>query len=157
MTSFWPWYIYPPIFIQFAFSFHHFWLWSPKSQGPTWAWMNPFRNLAPVLWLSTNFFGNEWAWSGVSLAFLFFCLFSFIFVSWRLITLQYCSGFCHTLTWISHVFTCVPHPEPPSHLPPHWFSHSLFQISFLENSSFVLISCLWELWARRLRPISLLF
>ena len=24
--------------------------------------------------------------------------FSFIFVSWRLITLQYCSGFCHTLT-----------------------------------------------------------
>ena len=31
---------------------------------------------------------------------LFF--FSFIFISWRLITLQYCSGFCHTLTWISH-------------------------------------------------------
>ena len=49
--------------------------------------------------------------------FLFF--FSFIFISWRLITLQYCSGFCHTLTWISHEFTCVPHPEPPSHLPPH--------------------------------------
>ena len=24
--------------------------------------------------------------------------FSFIFVSWRLITIQYCSGFCHTLT-----------------------------------------------------------
>ena len=21
-------------------------------------------------------------------------------------------------TWISHRFTCVPHPEPPSHLPP---------------------------------------
>ena len=43
----------------------------------------------------------------------------FFFFSWRLITLQYCSGFCHTLTWISHGFTCVPHPEPPSHLPPH--------------------------------------
>ena len=42
--------------------------------------------------------------------------FSFIFVSWRLITLQYCSGFCHTLTWISHGFTCVPHLDPPSHL-----------------------------------------
>ena len=25
-------------------------------------------------------------------------IFSFIFISWRLITLQYCSGFCHTLT-----------------------------------------------------------
>ena len=42
--------------------------------------------------------------------FLFFV--SFIFISWRLITLQYCSGFCHTLTWISHGFTCIPHPDP---------------------------------------------
>ena len=31
----------------------------------------------------------------------------------------YCSGFCHTLKWNSHGFTCVPHPDPPSHLPPH--------------------------------------
>ena len=31
--------------------------------------------------------------------------FSFIFISWRLIILQYCSGFCHTLTWISHGVT----------------------------------------------------
>ena len=41
----------------------------------------------------------------------------FFFISWRLITFQYCSGFCHTLTWISHGFTCIPHPDPPSHLP----------------------------------------
>ena len=27
-----------------------------------------------------------------------FIFFPFIFISWRLITLQYCSGFCHTLT-----------------------------------------------------------
>ena len=45
--------------------------------------------------------------------------FKFINFNWRLITLQYCTGFCHTLTWISHGCTCVPHPEPPSHLPPH--------------------------------------
>ena len=25
------------------------------------------------------------------------CFFPFIFINWRLITLQYCSGFCHTL------------------------------------------------------------
>ena len=31
----------------------------------------------------------------------------------------YCSGFCHTLKWNSHGFTCVPHPDPPSHLPLH--------------------------------------
>ena len=49
----------------------------------------------------------------------FFCFFPFIFISWRLITLQYCSGFCHTVTWISHGFTCIPHPDPPSHLPLH--------------------------------------
>ena len=50
---------------------------------------------------------------------LYFCLFSFIYINWRLITLQYRSGFCHTLICISHGFTCVPHPEPPSHLPPY--------------------------------------
>ena len=27
--------------------------------------------------------------------------------------------FCHTSTWIHHGHTHVPHPEPPSHLPPH--------------------------------------
>ena len=26
--------------------------------------------------------------------------------------------FCHTSTWICHRYTCVPHPEPPSLLPP---------------------------------------
>ena len=52
------------------------------------------------------------------LDFFFFFFFSFIFISWKLITLQYCSGFCHTLTWISHGFTCVPHPNPPLRLLP---------------------------------------
>ena len=52
--------------------------------------------------------------------FLYFILFYlFILISWRLINLQYCSGFCHTLTWISLGFTCIPHPDPPSHLPLH--------------------------------------
>ena len=45
--------------------------------------------------------------------------FSFIFISWRLITSQHCSGFCHTLTWISHGVTRIPHPDTPSHLPFH--------------------------------------
>ena len=46
---------------------------------------------------------------------IFIFIYLFIFISWRLITLQYCSGFCHTLTWISHGFTCIPHPDSPSH------------------------------------------
>ena len=43
-------------------------------------------------------------------SFLFFICFSSFF---------YCSGFCHTLKWNSHGFTCVPHSDPPSHLPLH--------------------------------------
>ena len=41
------------------------------------------------------------------------------FFNWRLFTLQYCGSFCHTFIWISHGCTCVPHPDPLSHLPPH--------------------------------------
>ena len=29
------------------------------------------------------------------------------------INFLYCSGFCHTLKWNSHGFTCVPYPVPP--------------------------------------------
>ena len=43
-----------------------------------------------------------------------YLFFPFIFISWRLITLQHCSDFCHTFTWVSHGFTCVPHPDPPN-------------------------------------------
>ena len=46
-----------------------------------------------------------------------FFFFLFVFINWRLITLQYCRGFCHTLTWISYGFTCIPNPDPPTHLP----------------------------------------
>ena len=47
-------------------------------------------------------------------------LFFFLNFNWRLITLQYCSGFCHTLISVSHGCTCVlilnPLPPPsPSH------------------------------------------
>ena len=47
-------------------------------------------------------------------SFFFFFLFLFFFIIFF-----YCSGFCHTLKWNSHGFTCVPHPDPPSHLPLH--------------------------------------
>ena len=47
-----------------------------------------------------------------------------IYLNWRLITLQYYSGFCHTLIWIRHGRACVPHPEPPSHLHPHPITQS---------------------------------
>ena len=70
---------------------------------------------------------------------MFSYFFSCIFISWRLITLQYCSGFCHTLTWISHGFTCVPHPNPPSHLPPHPIPLGPFQCTRPEHLSYASI------------------
>ena len=50
--------------------------------------------------------------------FLYFSL--FLYFNWRLITLQYCGDFSHTLTWISHRYMCDPRPKPfpppsPSH------------------------------------------
>ena len=79
-----------------------------------------FRELcqAHILWvISFNFQNGE----------LFF------FISWRLITSQHCSGFCHTLTWISHGVTCIPHPNPPSHLPLHQIPLGLLSASGLRT------------------------
>ena len=66
---------------------------------------------------------------------------SLIKFNWRLITLQYCGGFCHTLTWISHGCTCAPHLEPPSPVHPSGLSQCpgvecLFHASNLHWSSF---------------------
>ena len=61
---------------------------------------------------------TRWTFVGKVMS-AFYFIFPFIFISWRLITLQYCNGFCHTLTWISHGFTCIPHPDPPSNFPLH--------------------------------------
>ena len=45
------------------------------------------------------------------LSFIYYYYYSFYF------TILY--WFCHTSTWICHGCTRVPHPEPPSHHPPH--------------------------------------
>ena len=65
--------------------------------------------------------------------FIFFFL--YFYFNCRLITLQYCGGFGHTFTWISHGCTCVPHPEPPSHIPPHPISQGIPALSTLSHAS----------------------
>ena len=73
-------------------------------------WDSPGKNSV----VGCHFLSQGWPRDQTSIFFFF----SFIFICWRLITLQYC-GFCHALTWVSHGFTCVPHPNSPSCLPLH--------------------------------------
>ena len=47
-----------------------------------------------------------WYWKEFRNLFFFF---NFTILYW----------FCHISTWIRHRYTCVPHPEPSSLLPPH--------------------------------------
>ena len=70
------------------------------------------------VWDLSSLTGDQTHIPCIGRQFLFFFFFNlFIYFNWRLITLQYSSGFYHTLTRISHGCTCVPHSEPPSHLP----------------------------------------
>ena len=80
--------------------------WGPQIGILCWPWISPFLTFIYL------FFWCFWT------VVLEKTLKNFIYSNWRLITLQYCSGFCHTLTWIRHGCICVPHPEPPSHLSP---------------------------------------
>ena len=57
----------------------------------------------------------NFTWNLVLREFLFF-FFSWL-VYYYYFTILY--WFCHTSTWIRHRCTCVPNPEPPSHVPPH--------------------------------------
>ena len=65
---------------------------------------------------------NSTKWSLMSRFYLFFSF------NWRINTLQYCDGPCHTSAWMGHRHTCVPsllNPLPTS-LPPY---HSLLSQS----------------------------
>ena len=86
---------------------------------------------------------------------LFFYFFKFFLIFFFLI----CSEFCHTLKWNGLEFTCLPHPDPPSHLPLHLLppglprAHLFLNLSGKENLSFaiwflfpgVLFPC-WCIW-----------
>ena len=97
---------------------------------PTWPPLTPWGVRFPLdLWLAVRvllltrcpptvlqwggcLFTAGWAWKSCSLvvSFLFFFFFlNFTILYW----------FCQILKWIRHRYTCVPHPEPSSLLPPH--------------------------------------
>ena len=89
-------------------------------QWGTWEWnLNVGSQVAERIWSMwphwTTGKTQDISWRTAKCVLFFF----FFYFNWRLITLQYCGGFCHTFTLISHGCTCVPHPEPLSHLPSH--------------------------------------
>ena len=72
------------------------------------------NNLSFVLTISILITYFIWP-SFFSPSFSFFVFFTIIIIFY--FTILY--WFCHTSTCIHHERTRVPHPEPPSHLPPH--------------------------------------
>ena len=93
--------------------------------------------------------------------------FKFIYFNWRIISLQYCNGFCHTSIWISHSYTCAPsilNPLPMSLPTPfllvvteHWpwvlcFTHLCFKSLYMFQCPWFIIYgslnriCIPPLW-----------
>ena len=61
--------------------------------------------------------------------FFYFILFNFTILYW----------FCHISKWICHRYTCVPHPEPSSLLPPQFKQRfASWEICF--------ILCMWNIF-----------
>ena len=92
------------ILASFLLSLSHRWLQTTRFQsikGPT------SRVTIYSLDVLLSLFGSSLF--HVQFFFFFNYLFYFTILYW----------FCHTLTWIRHGCTCVPHPEPPSQLLPH--------------------------------------
>ena len=88
-----------------------------------------------AIFLSSHFFSIDFLFSSLIANTAFKIFFILNYFNWRLITLQYCSGFCHTLTWISHGCTCVSHPEPSLHLPSHPVPQGLLNAPALSTLS----------------------
>ena len=70
-------------------------------------------------------------------------LLKIIYFNWRIITLPYCEGFCHTSTWVSHGCTRVPASwtllEPPSPPCPCRLSQSTGLGALLHASNLALV------------------
>ena len=87
------------------------------------------------------------------MSFITFVIVLFFFFNWRIIALQCCVGFCHTIAWIIHKYTYITSllglPPSPA-IPPlqlvslHWFELPVLcnvplALCFTEGSTYVLM------------------
>ena len=90
--------------------------WAERGLYPIPDWVLIYNSLGQVDFITSKFY---FIYSFIFLLYPEILFIFFSYFNWRLITLQYCSGFCHTLTWISHGCTLFSVLNPPSHLLPH--------------------------------------
>ena len=66
------------------------------ASGPITLWQIDGETVADFVFLGSKITTNVDCSHEIII--MFFLIFPIIFISWRLVTLQYCSGFCHTST-----------------------------------------------------------
>ena len=126
------WYYFHPLFLQILFLFHFlcYDFLAISSKPSTYTTPYSFFHISKNFYFHTFvFFCTEWFISVHSfflqlylICYLTYLIAFFFLVFWMLsfffnFTTLY--WFCHISKWICHRYTCVPHPEPSSLLPPH--------------------------------------
>ena len=98
-----------------------------KPRGPFQMPMKPSRSLYSYFIISSLFLAVATILNFCPFYYLldrillhmFLSLSGYLVLSFFFFFFFICGEFRHTLEWNSHGFTCVPHPDPPSHLPLH--------------------------------------
>ena len=71
---------------------------------------------------------------------IFYSLLPFYFFSFLFLNFTILYWFCQISKWICHRYTCVPHPEPSSLLPPHTIPLGHILAGYRSLCSFFLLS-----------------
>ena len=111
--------------------------WMASSSQGTWVWVDSgswwWTGRPSVLqFMGSQRVRHDWTielnWTRLVIAFLprskcllfyFFFIIFFLLIFFLFFNFAILYWFCHISKWIHHRYTCVPHPEPSSLLPPH--------------------------------------
>lgn len=115
--------------------------WIPLTQGPAEVSNSHCCHWTALTGILAQSQTNSWLLQNNMIAFLHFLKF---IVNWKIIAVQCCTGFCYTITWISHKYMYVPSPlELPSQ------AHHFFELEcscFTMSYSFLLYNKVKQLY-----------